>query len=118
MNPQPSESLGQLVAILFVLLVIYHAVKAYYNNPPIHLNDLYTIGYIEESKNVPIVNVISDTKPNFESQQIYIDCIDALHALGMKKIEAKRKAKQVFSSMSNPPSSIQEFLMIALRSNT
>jgi Holliday junction resolvasome RuvABC DNA-binding subunit len=32
------------------------------------------------------------TKNNFESQQLYLDCIDALHALGMKKSEAKKKA--------------------------
>lgn len=116
MNPQPPESLGQLVALLFSLLVIYYAIKAYYNNPPIHINDLYTIGYVEESKNPSIINVVTN-KPNFESQQIYIDCIDALYSLGMKKSEAKRKTKEIFSSMDNPPSSIQEFLMIALRNN-
>lgn len=116
MNPQPPEHVGQLVAIFFTLLVIYYAIKAYYNNPPINFNDLYTIGYLEDSHNVPIVNVVTN-KPNFESQQLYIDCIDALQALGMKKTEAKRKTKQIFSSMENQPSSIQEFLMIALRNS-
>lgn len=117
MNPQPPEYLGQLVALGFALLVVYHAVKAYYNNPPIYFNDLYTIGYVEESKNKPIINVLTENKNSFESQQLYIDCIDALNALGMKKSEAKRKAKHIFSSMTNPPSSVQEFLMIALRNN-
>ena len=117
MNPQPPEYIGQLVALSFTLLIIYHAVKAYYNNPPIYFNDMYTIGYFEDSHKTPIVNVITDNKSNFESQQLYIDCIDALHALGMKKLEAKRRAKQIFSSMSNPPSSVQEFLMIALRNS-
>ena len=58
---------------------------------------------------------VVETKPSFESQQLYVDCIDALIALGMKKKEAKAKAKFIFSTMNPQPSTVEDFLMIALR---
>lgn len=118
MNPQPPLYVGQLFAVLFCCMFIFYFLKEFFNENATSKNmDLFTIGYIEDSNNV-VVNLRNTTinqKLDFESQQLYIDCIDALCAIGMKKTEAKRKTKEIFSTMSNPPTSIQEFLMIALR---
>lgn len=113
MNPQPEPYVGNLVAFVLFCMVVYFFWKNY-NTSNNHIDfDKFTLGYIEES--TPTINIINQSKPNFEDQPIYTDCIDALHALGMKKSEAKRKTKQIFSSLDNPPSSIQDFLMIALK---
>jgi hypothetical protein len=123
MNPQPPIYVGQLVAVIFGVLFLFYFFKEFFNHSNQNTNqDLFTLGYIEESNNV-IVNVKNkiikeQAKPSFESQQLYIDCIDALHSIGMKKTEAKKLAKEIFSSSSNPPTSIQDFLMIALRKNS
>ena len=123
MNPQPPIYVGQLVAVIFGVLFLFYFFKEFFNHSNQNTNqDLFTLGYIEESNNV-IVNVKNkiikeQAKPSFESQQLYIDCIDALHSIGIKKTEAKKLAKEIFSSSSNPPTSIQDFLMIALRKNS
>lgn len=127
MNPQPSEYIGHVFAALFIAICIFYFIKGLNDpNNVIKPFDTYTIGYVEESKpnyvKVNIKNIKNktvketiSTKPDFESQQLYTDCIDALCAIGMKKTEAKKRAKEVFSSTSNPPASIQDFLMIAMR---
>jgi hypothetical protein len=123
MNPQPPIYVGQLVAVIFGVLFLFYFFKEFFNHSNQNTNqDLFTLGYIEESNNV-IVNIKNkiikeQAKPSFESQQLYIDCIDALHSIGIKKTEAKKLAKEIFSSSSNPPTSIQDFLMIALRKNS
>ncbi len=115
MNPQPEPYIGNLFATLFGCLFIYYAIKAYYEHSPI--NDLFTIGYIEESgqivNNINYTNV--STKASLESQQLYIDCVEALRALGMKKTQATKITKQVFSTTHPLPQTVQEFLLIALR---
>jgi hypothetical protein len=142
MNPQPDPIIGQFFAFVFIIGIIIYTYKAYLEGKSININQLdnFVIGYIEESpvqthiiekhyktsKEVQPVRIIEkktervrterviETKPSFESQQLYVDCIDALIALGMKKGEAKRKAKFVFSNMDPQPSTIQDFLRIAL----
>lgn len=128
MNPQPSESVGQVIAIILVLMVAYHAVKAYHNNPPIKLNDLdlFTIGYIQSpTQPKPIKTKLkiqtqpvkeAQQIPTVESTQLYIDCVDALHSLGIKKSDAKKTTKNLLSS-NNPPKTVQELLIIALKTN-
>ena len=122
MNPQPEPYIGHIFATIFLLMVVYYFFKQVFSNKePIHLDDLFPIGYIEDSHNmtVNIKNKIvkEAIKPSFESQQLYLDCIDALHSLGIKKTEAKKRAKEIFSSSPNPPNSIQDFLMIAMRND-
>ena len=139
MNPQPDPIVGHFVALIIIGLVAFYTYKSYLAGKSIDLNKLdnFIIGYVEESPithvvekhfktiNNPVkvvkektevvrVEKVIDTKPNFESQQLYVDCIDALYALGMKKNEAKKRAKLVFSTMNPPPTTIQEFLIIAL----
>jgi hypothetical protein len=123
MKPQPPEYVGPIFAGIFILMIIYQTIKAYNSGKMIDLHniDLIDIGYIEsENPTQNIYNITSvsvdDKKPNFESQQLYVDCIDALVALGVKKSESKKKAKQIFSTHEPIPSTVQEFLMIALRS--
>jgi hypothetical protein len=115
MNQQPSEYVGQLCALAFCCMFLYYAVRSYKENKTINLNniDCFTLGYVEESS--PIVHVVDNTVNAFESQQLYVDCIDALHALGMKKSEAKKRAKLIFSMTNPQPSSVQEFLILALK---
>lgn len=111
MNPQPSEYVGNLGALLFFALFIFYAIKSYVDGQTIDINkiDLVTFGYIED----PITT--KTTNLNFESQQLYLDCIEALYTLGYKKSEAKKKAKLIFSTFNPQPSSIQEFLSVALK---
>lgn len=116
MNPQPPEYMGQIIAAIIGVMVLYYAIKAFYDDKQTISTDLFTLGYIEDSKDKIIV-VQNRDKQNLETQQLFIDCIDALHALGMKKNEAKKRARHIFNSASNSPSSVQEFLMIALRNN-
>jgi hypothetical protein len=121
MNPQPDPIVGDIIAALVILIVVIYTIKAVLENKTLQLNDNFVIGYIESD---PIIinqihehkskKVIVNKKPSFESQQLYLDCIDALVALGMKKREARNKAKFVFSTMNPQPQSIQEFLVIAL----
>lgn len=111
MNPQPSEHVGNIGALCVFILFIFYTLKAYANGHSLDLNkiDLIDIAYIEEE---PIKKTVSQ---NFESQQLYLDCIEALYSLGFKKSEAKKKAKLIFSTLDPQPSSIQEFLNIALQ---
>lgn len=121
MNPQPDPIVGHIVAAFIVLMTLVYTIKAFLENKTLQFNDNFVIGYIESD---PIIvneihehktkKVIVNSKPSFESQQLYLDCIDALVALGMKKREARNKAKFVFSTMNPQPQSIQEFLVIAL----
>lgn len=119
MNPQPEPYIGNIVALIFFGMLVYFFFQAKKEGKTINIDDLFTIGYIEDPTPTTTVNVqnkiVKKSKPNFESQQLYIDCIDALHAIGFKKMDAKKRAKQIFSSMTNPPNSVQDFLMIALR---
>ena len=139
MNPQPDPIVGNFVALIIIVLVAFYTYKAYLTGKSIDLNKLdnFIIGYIEaepttrvvekhfQTINNPVkvvkekteivrVETVIDTKPSFESQQLYVDCIDALYALGMKKNEAKKKAKFIFSTMKPAPATIQEFLIIAM----
>jgi hypothetical protein len=127
MNPQPSPIVGELCAFIMICLTAFYTYKAFMEGKSIDLNklDMFTIGYIEETS--PVTHVVEkhfhktktkrvvETKPSFESQQFYVDCIDALVALGMKKKDAKSRAEFIFSTMNPQPSSIQDFLMIALK---
>lgn len=113
MNPQPPEYVGSLCALLFLGVMFFYALKAYMTDTEDYkLNDLFVLGYVDESN--PVVNVTVQREKSIESTQIFIDCVDALYALGMKKNAAKRKAREVFEKLADPPSSVQEFLMIAL----
>lgn len=117
MNPQPPPYIGNIFAFIFGCLMFYYFVKAYSSKETKSLDlELFTIGYLEEPKTSTINitnNIVKQSKPNFETQQLFIDCVDALVALGIKKTEAKKRTKQIFSS-HKPPTSIQDFLMIAM----
>jgi hypothetical protein len=114
MNQQPPEYVGSIFATLFCVGVAYYAIKEFLSGKHIDLHnlDMVTLGYVEEN---PIIIQQVETKNNFESQQLYLDCIDALHALGMKKSEAKKKAKLIFKTHNPQPESVQAFLMLALK---
>lgn len=121
MNPQPPPYIGSIFALIFGCVFVYYFVKAINSKEtkPINL-DLFTIGYIQDSTgstvNITnkIIKQVEKTKPNFESQQLFMDCVDALNSIGIKKTEAKKRARDIFSS-NNPPTNIQDFLMIAMR---
>lgn len=130
MNPQPNPMIGHICASIFVLMIIYHTIKALKANKPIVLNDNFVIGYMEHDpviinevhhhhKSVKTVRTKTTKaivkKPDFENQPLYVDCIYALVALGMKKKEAKNRATVIFSTTNPQPKSIQEFLTIALK---
>jgi hypothetical protein len=120
MNPQPDSSVGSMCAMAFVALVAYHFIKTYKAGNFTPISDMVNIGYVESAPpcSPVIINqtVQQQAQPvnNFESQQLYIDCVDTLVSIGFKKREARNKAKRVF--MSNPNiSTVQEFLTLALK---
>jgi len=111
MNPQPSEYVGNIGALCFFCIFIFYAIKTYMDGATVDLNkiDLINIGYLEEPVKPQTIAA------NFESQQLYLDCIEALYTIGFKKSDAKKKAMLIFSTFDPQPSSIQEFLSIALQ---
>jgi hypothetical protein len=120
MNPQPDSSVGTLCAIAFMALVAFHFIKTFRAGNYTPFSDMVNIGYVESPPpcSPVIINqaVQQQAQPanNFESQQLYIDCVDTLVSIGFKKREARNKTKRVF--MSNPNiSTVQEFLTIALQ---
>lgn len=114
MNEQPSPAFANIFLVIMGLIAAFFAVKAYLENHTISLDNLdkFTLGYVEDSSNKIIVQV-PKTVDSFESKQLFLDCIDTLIAVGFKKKEAKNKAKAIFRTHN--PSSIQEFLNIALK---
>lgn len=116
MNPQPPEYVGSLFALVFIALLIYYTIKAYIeeDHTPIDI-DNFIIGYVEESQTSPIVNVNVVNPKSYETTQMFIDCVDALHALGMKKSAAKRKVREVYEQIGKPPESLQEFLIKVMK---
>jgi hypothetical protein len=125
MNPQPHPFVGNFCAGIIICLTAFYTYKAYIEGKSISLSELdnFVIGHIQESPVIEKhfyetrteVTNIENTISTFENQQLYVDCIDTLVALGMKKREAKRKAKFIFSTMKPQPTSIQEFITIALK---
>lgn len=110
----PFEFIGNVAATLMFLIMCAYAVISYLDGNTIRMSDLdkVTLGYFDDPTPVVITHTNSN---NFESQQLYLDCIEALKSLGMKKSEAKKKAKDIFQNHNPQPTSIESFLMIALR---
>jgi hypothetical protein len=118
MNPQPSQEIAQVFAAIAFLIGAFYAFITYNNvmsgSMPSPNYDLFTLGAIEDSPNQVVV--IEKTKTNsFESQQLYIDCIDTLVAIGYKKSEAKERARAIFSKHEPTPTCVQEFLNIVMQ---
>ena len=113
MNPQPPEYIGHFFATLFFIIVLFHVIKAFTNTNEMHNSDIFVIGYVEDSVN-QVNNIYIKESIKLESQQLFIDCVDALKALGMKKNEAMRKARNIFTTQEFKPQTVQEFLLIAL----
>lgn len=119
MNEQPAAYIGNLFAILFVAMILFYTVQGY-NNPKSQCNitDNFTIGYIYD---IPVQEkqIIAPKLKKVKQVQktplnpIYNDCIEALVALGMKKTQAKQKAKEVFEN--NQINDIQHFITLALQ---
>lgn len=114
MNAQPPEYIGPLLAAVFLAVMAWYAFKEYQSGNIVDLSkiDLVNIAFLDDQ---PVINILTNSSNSFESQQLYLDCIDALHSLGMKKSEAKKKAKMIFSTLDPQPKSVQEFLVIALK---
>jgi hypothetical protein len=116
MNPQPSQDIVNIFATVAIILGAFYAYVAYGDimsgiiQPPNY--DLFQLGTIEENTQVV---VMQDKSNSFESQQLYLDCIDTLIAVGYKKSEAKKRAKAIFSKHNPQPASVQEFLNIVMK---
>jgi hypothetical protein len=128
MNEQPAVWVGNLFAFVFILMIICFAIKGY-NDPKnkIRLSDSFTIGYsydvplnktsyCQVKSNVSQATKKTKTNNNTTSKtkvdQLQLDCIDALVALGMKKNQAKHRYNDV--SQNYTFNNIQEFLTLAL----
>jgi hypothetical protein len=118
MNPQPSETVGQLWALIFVFGVAIFAIKAFFEAGTHKQQfDLFTLGYIEDN-NPSIIN--NTTTTNFyESQKdnkiskLQLDCIDTLIAIGYKKGVARKMVLDYFKN--NTATSVQEFISDVLK---
>jgi hypothetical protein len=121
MNPQPDPSVGVYVAFLVIIVMAFFVGQSYAETKKNgHANtnyDLFTLGYYEQPS---APTVIVNQQPsdggiaNFESQQLYLDCIDTMVSLGYKRTIAKKRAKIIFSTHKPQPSTVQEFLNIVL----
>lgn len=140
MNPQPDPSVGNIVAIIFCISVVYYTIIAIRENKTFSVNDNFIIGYLERDPIIILPPPSSPPPDRFKdpdnkppqpinptpksnkakstkdiNSKLYTDCMDALVALGMRKREARERTKSIFLTMNTPPSSIQAFLMIALQ---
>jgi len=121
MNPQPDPSVGVYVAFLVMVIMAFFVGQSFADTKKrgsTNTNyDLFTLGYYEQpSSPTVIVNQQSNDNgiANFESQQLYLDCVDTMVSLGYKKTLAKKRAKLIFSTHKPQPSTVQEFLNIVL----
>ena len=128
MNPQPSESVGAVWAIIFVLGIAFFALKAFLEGAKCTMpSDLFTIGYIDNN-NIPIP-AIHNTTNNYKSTskvthvnkvtqnhtvtKLQLDCIDTLVAIGYKKMAARKMVLDYFKN--NTANSVQEFISDILK---
>jgi hypothetical protein len=114
MNPQPAPHIGPIFAILFIGVVAYHAFKNYVGGKTITLSDSFNLGYIESAPPSVIMRE-APAVDNFESQQVYSDCLEALVSLGFKRKDATKKTKMIFKTYKPAPRTVQEFLEIILK---
>ena len=54
MNPQPSENVSQIIALLFMVVSVF----GYFFSKPKKLTDYFEIGYISEERMLPSKNYI------------------------------------------------------------
>lgn len=134
MNPQPSENVSQMIALLFIAVTFF----SYFFSKPKKLTDYFEIGYISEEKIVrgknyavskPVIKSPSlkpKKKPQVKKQsvaktqkpkQIMTDfqkeCIQTLQSLGMNKSEATTRMYSVFNL--SQPKTIEDFILGAFK---
>ena len=111
MNPQPSPSVGILFSIIALLIIAYNAIKMHnslkLSGETINY-DLVNIGFM---KNDPCL--VQNFIVPISNNALYQDCVDALIGIGYKKKQAHKKAQSVFGT--NSPSSVVEFIQIAMK---
>lgn len=107
MNPQPPESVGNIIAGIVIIALIISSIYKYYTIEAIIPSDLITIGYIEKDNTV-LNNYISCEHRTMLNPKLALDCIDALVAVGHKKSTAKKIVTSFFQT--NTVNSVEEFL--------
>ena len=108
MHTDFTEWLGFLGGLSFIAIFFYYALYPVSRKQP---DDIFTIGYVEESPPI-VVNTVVKVPESKEDTKLKRDCVDVLIKLGFRKRDAKQKAKEVFANFS--PQNIQEFLKEAL----
>lgn len=119
MNPQPSESVGAIWAIIFVFGIAFFALKAFLEGAKHTMpSDLFTLGYIENNTPTPaIYNTTNNTHnvhktintiKNNTITKLQLDCIDTLVAVGYKKTIARKMVIDYFKN--NTANSVHEFI--------
>lgn len=118
MNQQPSETVGQVWALIFVFGIAIFAIKAFLEAGTQKQEfDLFTLGYIEDNgpsiiHNTTTTNFYESPKDN-KITKLQLDCIDTLVAVGYKKRVARKMVLDYFKN--NTPSSVQEFISDVLK---
>lgn len=112
MTTQPPEYVGTIAALMFAGMVVFFTIKSYIENTTITTNDLFTIGYIEESQNQNITNIVCQANTPIDTK-LHLDCIDTLVAVGYKKSIAKKMVIEYFKY--NTASTVQEFISKVLK---
>lgn len=118
MNPQPSETVGQVWALIFVFGIAVFAIKAFFE-ADVHKQslDLFTLGYIEDNhtsiiNNTTTTNFYESSNDN-KITKLQLDCIDTLIAIGYKKRVARKMVMDYFKN--NTATSVQEFISDILK---
>jgi len=134
MNPQPSENVSQVIALLFMIVSVF----GYFFSKPKKLTDYFEIGYISEEKILPRKNytvskpaiksspLTPKKKPQVKKQtaaktqkpkqtmtDFQKECVETLQSLGMNKSEATKRMYSVFKL--GQPKTIEDFISGAFK---
>jgi len=127
MNPQPSETVGAVWAMIFVFGIAFFALKAFLEGTKHTMpSDLFTLGYVETNalpapihnttnnyKSTSKVTNVNKVTKNNTITKLQLDCIDTLVAIGYKKMAARKMVLDYFKN--NTANSVQEFISDILK---
>jgi len=127
MNPQPSETVGAVWAMIFVFGIAFFALKAFLEGAKHTMpSDLFTLGYVETNalpapihnttnnyKSTSKVTNVNKVTKNNTITKLQLDCIDTLVAIGYKKMAARKMVLDYFKN--NTANSVQEFISDILK---
>jgi len=112
MNPQPSNFLPNIVVIIFIGTCLYYFLTS---KKSISLDSI-TVGYVERDTRPLNIVVHNDIKTKNIDNELFQECVSALHSLGYNKRSAKKLADKVFDK--HDVKSTQQFIKLSFEEET